>query len=53
MVDKGEDFLDKFVYDLESLGKEMVWFRYREGKIIRVLNIYFGRWIGWVVNLRL
>ncbi|OWT37613.1 hypothetical protein C362_04631 [Cryptococcus neoformans Bt1] len=46
LVDKGEDFSDKFVHDLESLGKEMVWFRHREGKTTRALNVYSGRQIG-------
>ncbi|KIR69343.1 hypothetical protein I314_00453 [Cryptococcus bacillisporus CA1873] len=46
LIDKGDDFPERFVHDLKSLGNEMVWFRHREGRTTRALNIYSGQRIG-------
>ncbi|WVQ82609.1 hypothetical protein IAT38_004740 [Cryptococcus sp. DSM 104549] len=46
LVDRGDDFPERFARDLESLGKDMIWFRPREGKTTRALNIYSGQRIG-------
>lgn len=53
LIDKGDDFPERFVHDLKSLGNEMVWFRHREGMTTRALNIYSGRRIGQVASLQL
>lgn len=52
LIDKGDDFPERFVHDLKSLGNEMVWFRDREGRTTRALNIYSGRRIGQVASLQ-
>ncbi|WVQ72340.1 hypothetical protein IAR50_001891 [Cryptococcus sp. DSM 104548] len=46
LVDKGSDFPQAFVQDLEKLGKDMIWFRHRDGPTTRALNIYSGQKIG-------
>ncbi|ODO00263.1 hypothetical protein I350_06892 [Cryptococcus amylolentus CBS 6273] len=46
LVDKGSDFPPRFTEDLERLGKDMIWFRHRDGPTTRALNIYSGRKIG-------
>jgi hypothetical protein len=47
IVDKGDDFPDVFKDRLVAMGKEMVWFRRREGPTTRALNIYSGSEIGY------
>ncbi|WVQ93903.1 hypothetical protein IAU59_000981 [Kwoniella sp. CBS 9459] len=46
LVDKGPDFPTGMARNLEELGEGMVWFRKREGKTTRALNIYSGGKIG-------
>ena len=46
LVDRGDDFPEKFTQTIEAMGKEMVWFRPRAGKTTRALNIYSGKAIG-------
>lgn len=47
IADIGDDFPSKFRRELEALG-EMVWFRPREGRTTRALNVYSGRRVGYV-----
>lgn len=47
LVDTGDDFPDAFRKELKELGEEMIWFRPREGKTTRALNIYSGTKIGY------
>ncbi|RSH89473.1 hypothetical protein EHS25_002022 [Saitozyma podzolica] len=46
LVDRGDDFPQHFADQLEALGADMVWFRRRDGKTTRALNIYSGTAIG-------
>ncbi|WVF66282.1 hypothetical protein IAT40_001022 [Kwoniella sp. CBS 6097] len=46
LVDRGSDFPSEMAHVLEGLGDEMVWFRERQGKTTRALNIYSGGKIG-------
>jgi len=46
IIDTGTDFPEKFRNQLESLGKEMIWFRPRQAPTTRALNIYSGKVIG-------
>ena len=48
LVDAGDDFSPRFRAELEGLGEGMTWFRHREGKTTRALNIYSGSKIGQV-----
>nr|XP_019048574.1 hypothetical protein I302_02346 [Kwoniella bestiolae CBS 10118]OCF27504.1 hypothetical protein I302_02346 [Kwoniella bestiolae CBS 10118] len=46
IIDQGEDFPDHFLNTLMRYGKDMIWFRKREGKTTRALNIYSGGKVG-------
>ncbi|WWC85671.1 uncharacterized protein L201_000537 [Kwoniella dendrophila CBS 6074] len=46
LVDRGDDFPDSFTETLTNFGEDMVWYRPREGKTTRALNIYSGNKIG-------
>lgn len=48
IIDTGHDFPVDFRQTLESYGKDMTWFRPREGLTTRALNIYSGSEIGYV-----
>ena len=47
LVDRGDDFPERFSDELQSLGEEMIFFRPRQGKTTRALNIYSGRNVGY------
>jgi hypothetical protein len=47
VIDTGTDFSPEFRRQLESLGRDMTWFRPREGLTTRALNIYSGSTIGY------
>ena len=49
IVDRGDDFPPEFSSELEGFGKEMVYFRQRDGKTSRALNTYSGKRIGCVL----
>jgi hypothetical protein len=46
IIDAGDDFPACFRHSLEMYGKEMTWFRSRDGLTTRALNIYSGNTIG-------
>ena len=46
IIDKGEDFPPAFEKQILSMGTDMTWFRPRNGKTSRALNIYSGTRIG-------
>jgi len=46
IIDMGDDFPQNFYHELLDFGKEMFWFRAREAKTTRALNIYSGSIIG-------
>jgi hypothetical protein len=48
IVDHGTDFPPEFVAELKAFGEEMTWFRPRQDKTTRALNIYSGSRIGSV-----
>jgi hypothetical protein len=53
IIDVGPDFPHRFQQQLESLGREMIHFRPREGPTTRALNIYSGSSFGydlWVMK---
>ena len=47
LIDRGDDFPPRFADELQSLGEEMIWFRHRQGKTTRALNIYSGHNVGY------
>lgn len=46
IVDQGADFPAEFEARLKQLGEEMIWFRQREGKTSRAVNVYSGGKVG-------
>ncbi|WWC57967.1 uncharacterized protein I303_100502 [Kwoniella dejecticola CBS 10117] len=46
LIDCGLDFPQRFADTLDGFGAEMIWYRAREGKTTRALNIYSGSTIG-------
>jgi hypothetical protein len=46
IIDTGSDFPENFRDQLESLSKEMTWFRPRQAPTTRAFNVYSGNVIG-------
>lgn len=46
IIDKGFDFPISFEKELKEFGEEMIYWRRRDGKTTRTLNVYSGKKVG-------